>query len=132
MEGKMKTGSNPLQIPYSIYQVKDTGEAAGLAFAHYERAVKTGIAINTQNYDLVYSGVLNEPPLDIKVMLEIIFQKFNCSRPADFTGHSLSVSDVILIQHEGEEKAFYCDRIGFREISGFLDCESDETTSSEK
>lgn len=126
MENKKKTGSNPLKIPFSIYQVKDTDGTAKIAFARYERAVKTGIAISTQNYDLVYSGTLDASLLDINDLLETIYIEFNCNHPAGFTGHSLSVSDVIVIQHEGKEKAFYCDWIGFREISGFLDCASDE------
>ena len=52
--------------------------------------------------------------------LEDIYYRFNVSRPAGFTGHSLSVSDVIVINAGQTKRAFYCDRIGFKEMHGFI------------
>ena len=51
---------------------------------------EAGLAVDRQNYDLVYTA-----PLDSKTTLEDIYRTFNLDRPADFTGHSLSVSDVV-------------------------------------
>ena len=52
---------------------------------------EAGLAVDRQNYDLVYTA-----PLDGKTTLEDIYRTFNLDRPADFTGHSLSVSDVVV------------------------------------
>lgn len=50
-----------------------------------------------------------------------IYEKFNNSLPADFTGHSLSVSDVITVKNGEECKAWYVDSFGFKEVSELLD-----------
>ena len=54
-------------------------------------------------------------------LLEQLYQKFNCAQPMDYHGHSLSVSDVILLNQAGKISAHYVDSIGFRELSGFQD-----------
>jgi len=46
---------------------------------------------------------------------------FNLSRPQDFEGHSLSVSDVIALKRNGEVSVHYVDSIGFKDLQGFLD-----------
>ena len=53
--------------------------------------------------------------------LEELYLTFNLKRPADFRGHSLSVSDVVVLNREGKAGAFYVDRIGFKEQPGFLE-----------
>ena len=50
-----------------------------------------------------------------------LFQTFNLSRPQDFEGHSLSVSDVIALKRNGEVSVHYVDSIGFKDLQGFLD-----------
>ena len=50
-----------------------------------------------------------------------LYQKFNCARPLDYHGHSLSVSDVIMLNQDGKISAHYVDSIGFKELPGFLD-----------
>ena len=54
-------------------------------------------------------------------VLEELFQTFNLSRPQDFEGHSLSVSDVIALKRNGEVSVHYVDSIGFKDLQGFLD-----------
>lgn len=65
-------------------------------------------------YDKVYEGKL--PPT---ATLDNIFEQFNIERPADFTGHSLSVSDIIAIKDDGIISAYYVDRIGFESLPEF-------------
>ena len=48
------------------------------------------------------------------------YAKFNVSRPDDFTGHSLSVSDIVAIRQNGVVSCHYVDSIGFQELPGFL------------
>ena len=50
-----------------------------------------------------------------------LYQKFNFARPTDHHGHSLSVSDVIMLNQDGKISAHYVDSIGFKELPGFLD-----------
>lgn len=50
-----------------------------------------------------------------------LYQKFNCARPLDYHGHSLSVSDVIMLNQDGKISAHCVDSIGFKELPGFLD-----------
>ena len=47
--------------------------------------------------------------------LEALYTKFNMERPADFKGHSLSVSDVVVIK----DKPYYVDSFGFKELPEF-------------
>ena len=53
--------------------------------------------------------------------LEELYLTFNLRRPEDFRGHSLSVSDMVVLNREGQAGAFYVDRIGFKELPGFLE-----------
>ena len=38
----------------------------------------------------------------------------------DFTGHSLSVSDIIALKQDGVVSYHYCDNVGFQELPGFM------------
>ena len=60
------------------------------------------------------------PPLTGKDDLESIYNRFNVDRPADFTGHSLSVSDIVVLHQDGKDTAHYCDRFGFSQVPEFL------------
>lgn len=57
---------------------------------------------------------------DQNTMLEELYAKFNVSRPDDFTGHSLSVSDIVALRQNGVVSCHYVDSIGFQELPGFL------------
>lgn len=67
------------------------------------------------DYDLIYAA-----PLMDKDTLDGIFERFNIQRPADFTGHSLSVSDVVVLNDGSTVKAYYVDSIGFAELPDFF------------
>lgn len=55
-----------------------------------------------------------------KDTLDGIYERFNIQRPADFTGHSLSVSDVVVLNDGSTVKAYYVDSIGFAELPDFF------------
>ena len=71
------------------------------------------------NYDTVYTG-----PVDCAqnqaATLENLFEIFNVNHPADFTGHSLSVSDIVALKQNGVVSYHYCDSVGFQELPGFM------------
>lgn len=52
-----------------------------------------------ENYEILYRGNLPEGKRSVPQaeLLEQLYQKFNCARPTDCHGHSLSVSDVIML-----------------------------------
>lgn len=70
-------------------------------------------------YNLIYTHDLPKIGSTDKV-LEGVFYEYNAMRPPDFTGHSLSVSDIIAIKQDGVVSCHYCDRMGFVEIPDFL------------
>lgn len=101
---------------FAIYQLKSGPETRDYRFEAYESLQEAGLAVDRQNYDLVYTA-----PLDGKTTLEDIFRTFNLDRPADFTGHSLSVSDIVVLNRGGNTKAYYCDSAGFVDVPSFLE-----------
>lgn len=91
-----------------IYQLKDTPDNRERRWLDYNSLGKLGERPDLANYDLVYQMPLRDNPTP-----EQVFQQFNLSRPADFTGHSLSVSDVIAYQSEDSAIAYYVDSASF-------------------
>ena len=101
---------------YEIYQIGEDSPIRRLMFSNREYFRAQGIAIRPENYSLVYTAPLQEGDT-----LDSLYTKFNNDRPPDFTGHSLSVSDVVLLHRNGEDQAFFVDSVGFAEVPEFLD-----------
>ena len=106
---------SPEQDSFSIYQIKSGDETRDYRFEPYDRLQATGRSVDRANYDLVYTA-----PLDGKTTLEDIYRTFNIEHPADFKGHSLSVSDVVVLHQAGKDTAHYCDSFGFQQVPEFL------------
>ena len=100
---------------FSIYQLKPGDSTRDYRFEPLDAIRNNGLSVKPENYDLVY-----EAPLTEKDNLESIYTRFNVDRPADFTGHSLSVSDIVVLHQNGKDTAHYCDRAGFSEVPEFL------------
>ena len=100
---------------FSIYQLKGGNKTLDYRFEPLDSIHRNGLSVNPENYELVY-----EAPLTAKDNLESIYTRFNVDRPADFTGHSLSVSDIVVLHQDGKDTAHYCDRAGFSEVPEFL------------
>lgn len=112
---------------YGIYQIiPDTDERANLMYRSYNYMQKDEILVDRANYRLVYTA-----PLDIETTLEDIFTKFNIDIPSDYTGRSLSVSDVVVLKQGGEISAHFVDSIGFREVPSFLSLEQNVRLSDD-
>lgn len=105
----------PDRDSFSIYQLKRGDETRALRFEPYDRLTATGHAVDPANYDLIYSA-----PLAPGTSLEAIFTRFNIDHPKDFKGHSLSVSDVVVLHQNGQDTAHYVDSIGYRQTPEFL------------
>ena len=99
---------------FGIYQLKSTEETRDFRYMAMDYLEMKGIPVSKENYELVYTGELKEG-----MSLDDIFTKFNIDHPADFTGHSLSVSDVVVLHQDGENTSHYVDSVGYREIPEF-------------
>ncbi len=96
---------------FIIYQLQDD-VPVDFHFRPLEEVQGKGLTIDPANYEKVYTA-----PLTPGMSLERIFEKFNIDRPEDFKGHSLSVSDVVVLHQNGQNTAHYTDSIGFVDIS---------------
>ena len=108
---------------FSIYQLKPGDATRDYRFEPLDAIRNNGLSVKPENYELVYTA-----PLTAKDDLESIYTRFNVDRPADFTGHSLSVSDIVVLHQDGKNTAHYCDRVGFSEVPEFLQERQPELT----
>ena len=100
---------------FSIYQIKGGDETRDFRFEPYDRLQAAGNVVDRANYELVYSA-----PLAPETSLEDIYTRFNIDHPKDFKGHSLSVSDVVVLHQDGQDAAHYVDSFGYKEVPEFL------------
>ena len=103
---------------YAVYQLKAIPENHALLFARLAELDQPG---RKENYEMVYSGPLSERKDDDDLtILEDLFIRFNLQHPEDFHGHSLSVSDVVVLRRDGEYQSYYTDSFGFEQIPDFF------------
>ena len=112
---------------YGIYQLARKEETMDLRFEPFDRLQATGHTVDRANYELVYTA-----PLTKDMTLGGIWEKFNIDRPADFKGHSLSVSDIVVLHQNGENTAHYVDSIGFQQVPEFLQEQAQQTPVFDK
>ena len=109
---------------FSIYQLKQGDETRDFRFEPYDRLQAAGNVVDKTNYELVYSAELTPG-----TSLEDIYTRFNIDHPKDFKGHSLSVSDVVVLYQNGQDAAHYVDSFGYKEVPEFL---QEQTQQPEK
>lgn len=109
---------NP-QDAFLIYQIRRGGELDAYRFMNYDYLQSKGVTPERGGYDAIYTGGLADYG-DNKTNLDMIYQRFNVDHPADFKGHSLSVSDIVALKQNGVVSCHYVDPIGFRELPNFL------------
>ena len=100
---------------FGIYQLKDGDGMRDYRFEPYDRLQAAGLSVEATNYNLVYTAELTPG-----TSLEDIYTRFDTDHPEDFKGHSLSVSDIVVLHQNGENTAHYVDRIGYRDVPEFL------------
>jgi hypothetical protein len=108
---------------YAIYQLRHDDSTADIRFMGSDWLEKKGIEPQRENYELVYTGALTEDGSQID-KLEGLYRTFNIERPQDFTGHSLSVSDIVALKQAGMVSFHYVDSVGYRELPGFIKTEN--------
>lgn len=112
---------------YGIYQLKHNPELNHLRFEGTESLKRMGItkdnfdAIKPENYELIYVGELSELQEQTEgETLEAIYEKFNIDHPEDYRGHSLSVSDIVVLHQNGENSVHFVDFFGFIGLPDFM------------
>ena len=105
----------PDKDTFSIYQLKRGDETRDFRFEPYDRLAATGRTADRTNYDLIYTAELTPG-----TSIEDIYTRFNIDHPKDFKGHSLSVSDVVVLHQNGQDTAHYVDSNGYRQMPEFL------------
>jgi hypothetical protein len=99
-------------ITFKIHQIKDI-ENTDYAFRSF-RPGKFNFKDYEERYEMEYVSESEQPNMEI---LETIFYIFNMRTPDDFTGHSLSVSDIIELNRNGSKQFYYCDTCGFSRLN---------------
>lgn len=111
--------AQPEQDTFTIYQLKREDSTRDYRFEPYDRLQAAGLAVDPTHYEPVYSG-----PMTPGMTLEAIYTRFNLDHPQDFKGHSLSVSDVVVVQQGGQSTAHYVDSFGYKTVPEFLQPEN--------
>lgn len=106
-------GTSP--VTYEILQIKGGSDGEQYRFWGMNYVQETGLQVNVSDYESKYQGKLKPGET-----LDTLYERFNLHRPEDFTGHSLSVSDVIVLESGGDKRAFYVDSFGFCEVKVFF------------
>jgi hypothetical protein len=98
-------------ITYKIHQIKDIANT-DYAFRGYHPE-----KFSFSDYECRYQGVYKDTGKEtLRKICEELFYIFNMQRPEDFTGHSLSISDVIELVTFGDSQFYYCDMFGFTRL----------------
>ena len=101
---------------FTIYQIRDGSPGGDYEFKGMDYIRQKGMEVRPEYYQEVYMGALVPG-----TTLEDLYIQFNGPKmPEGFTGHSLSVSDVVVVHKEGVDHAYYVDRFGYEEIPQFL------------
>ena len=114
-EQEAEKAAEPDKDTFSIYQLKRGDETRDFRFEPYDRLQAAGNVVDKTNYELVYSAELTPG-----TSLEDIYTRFNIDHPKDFKGHSLSVSDVVVLHQNGQDTAHYVDSFGYKNVPEFL------------
>lgn len=109
---------NP-QDAFLIYQIRRGGELDAYRFMNHDYLQSKGVTPERGGYDAIYTGGFMDYG-NARTNLDMIYQRFNVDHPADFKGHSLSVSDIVALKQNGVVSCHYVDSIGFRELPNFL------------
>lgn len=102
---------------FCIYQLRDS--AAEIRFVNMDYLREHRLTPSLEQYEAVYSGALQAGD-NTEEQLEGLYMTFNTDRPADFTGHSLSVSDMVALKQNGVVTSHYVDSIGFVPVPDFI------------
>ena len=97
---------------FGIYQIDPEGNGREYIFLSHDFMESEEMELNREDYRLEYVAPLTEADT-----LDTIYERFNIDHPEDFQGHSLSVSDIVVMNRDGEVKAYFVDSFGFTDVT---------------
>ena len=97
---------------FGIYQIDPEGNGREYIFLSHDFMESEEMELNREDYRLEYVAPLTEEDT-----LDTIYERFNIDRPEDFQGHSLSVSDIVVMNRDGEVRAYFVDSFGFTDVT---------------
>ena len=101
------------RIDFDIYQLKKIPDNHDFLFSSLELLTKYNMKVELNRYEKIYEGS-TENTKDIINILDNIYRWSNTTiHPNDYKGHSISVSDIIMINNE----YWYCDSFGWEKIN---------------
>lgn len=118
-EEKMQAFLDSATDAYAILQLKAGDAARDREFMSYSYLQRKGMEPEIDHYEVVYASALPAHHNQTE-LLEGLYQKFNIDHPSDFTGHSLSVSDIVALRVNGVVSSHYVDSFGFKELPEFI------------
>ena len=104
---------------FAIMQLRYTEETGPMCFLPYSELMKEGMRPDHEYYETVYAAPLL-PYKNRDTMLEEIYKRFNLEHPQNYMGHSLSVSDIVVLKEQGNVSFYYVDSVGFKELQEFM------------
>ena len=100
---------------FAVYQLKNIPENRQMRFRPYSALQEKGIQVRCKDYEQVYLARMQ--PEDGP---EQIRKRFERKLPRTFHGHSISVSDVLVLNKAGVVTSYYVEKEGFTVIAGFI------------
>lgn len=106
---------------YEIWQISHNSELRDFLFMRWEFMQKMGVTPSPSGYTKVYQGGIleREPAKNTENVLDFLFFQFNTHHPKGYKGHSLSISDVIVLNKKDTKEAYFVDDIGFKLIENW-------------
>ena len=104
---------------YAILQLKHLDETIPERFASRRELERLGRVPEYDHYEVIYVSSLY-PDITDGSVLDNLFMKFNIDIPHDYRGHSLSVSDIIVLKQDNKVTCHYVDSLGFWELKDFI------------
>ena len=106
LDEKMMAFLDSTTDQYAILQLRRSEDTVYERFSSMRELERMGLEPDIDHYEVVYTAPLL-PYKDQNTMLEELYAKFNVSHPDDFTGHSLSVSDIVALRQNGVVSCHY-------------------------
>ena len=100
---------------FALYQLKNIPENRMIGYRSYKTLQEQHTLVWYENYEQAYLGRMKkgDTPAGIRKRLEE-------HPPRSFACHSISVSDVLVLNRAGEITAYYVNKEDFVVISGFI------------
>lgn len=100
---------------FAVYQLKNIPENREIRFRPYKALQEMGAQVRRECYERAYLGQMRRSDSP-----ESIRERFDRQLPRTFKGHSISVSDVLVLNKEGVVTSYYVEKNGFTVITGFI------------